>query len=271
MKKIFAAIATVVLLTGCGNEPAPAVEDKPAQVQSTRKVDSTPSPTIPPVVVLEKPAVEEKPSPPVTEEKPSNKFEFRAEDLVLPETTILPPIPYTSPESYSPPPPPTSYTPPQNPMPRLNRDSNLSLDDFRQKFQTAAADLGAPEINIDQFTTDYHEGENVLRGFLSEKVGMEIVFNKDTSKVKSVWFSGNLSDNNDEELLTIAFVKTIKTFKPELTEAQVDSLLKNLSSSGRPVEIDSTKVMRSELSRDGMLYIISVTESGNFLWAAGTQ
>ena len=273
MKKIFVTICAVgFLLTGCGNEPAPSAEQKPAQVDTT----PTPKPkvdmplTLPPPTVAEKPSVEQKPS---AEQKPSNKFEFRAEDLVIPETTILPPIPYNIPQ-----PSPTEIPAPQNytphspaPPPMAKRDSNISLDDFRQKFPPAAVDFGAPEIKIDNFAADYHEGENVFHGALSANVNMEIAFNKETNMVRSVWFSGNLTDKNDEELATIAFIKTVKTFKPETTETQAQELLKNLSNTMKPYEVNSTKILRSDINRDGMHYMVSISANGNFLWAVGLQ
>lgn len=276
MRKIFATIcATCLLLTGCTNPltsskvDAPVVEEKPAQVDTKPKPKSDLPITIPPPAV--KPSVEQKPSADQkpSEEKPSNKFEFRAEDLVIPETTILPPIPYTvPPPSSTEIPAPQSY-PSQNPAPKLNHDSNLSLDEFKQKFATAAADFDMPEINIDNFALDYHEGENVLHGNLSANVAMEIVFNKDTNKVKSVWFSGNVSDENDEKLATFAFVKTMKTFKPETSEMQAQSLIKTLNETLQPYETDSVNILRSEISRNGMHYIVSFTPNKDFLWAIG--
>ena len=271
MRKIFATIcATCLLLTGCSNPltsskvDTPAVEEKPAQVDTKPKPKSDLPITIPPPAVSEKPSVEQKPS---AEEKPSNKFEFRAEDLVIPETTILPPIPYTVPPSSTEIPAPVQ----QNPTPKLNRDSNISLDEFKQKFVTAAADFNAPEINIDNFAVDYHEGENVFHGSLSDNVAMEIVFNNDTKMVKSVWFSGNMSDENDEALATLAFVKTMKTFKPETPEAQAQTLLKTLNDTLRPYETDTVRILRSEVSRNGMHYIVSFKENKDFLWAIGVQ
>ena len=278
MKKFLVTVCVTLLLTGCSNPFASPKANESAQVDTKPTVNvpimiPPPAATKPPQSVETKPSqsVETKPSSPA-EEKPSNKFEFRAEDLVIPETTILPPIPYTvPPPSSTEIPAPRNYTPQQNPMPRLNRDSNISLDDFRKKFQTAAADFNAPEINIDNFAVDYHEGENVFHGSLSDKVAMEIVFNKDTNMVKSVWFSGNITEKSNEELVTLAFVKTMKTFTPEMTEAQVDELLKTLSDTLQPYETNSVKILRSEADRNGIHYVISFTANGDFLWAAGAQ